>query len=101
MAKYIIEFENPRTGQRREGPVGYSWTTLFLGPLPLIYRGNWKLAVIVGIVGLLMLGFSNIIFSFFINNYHIRDLINDGYKPLYSSVNLSQATINTGIRLHE
>ena len=48
-----------------------------------------------------MLGFSNIIFSFFINNYHIRDLINDGYKPLYSSVNLSQATIDTGIRLHE
>lgn len=101
MAKYTIHFENLRTGQRRDAPVGFSWTTLFWGPIPMIYRGNWKWAAITIIAGLITVGFSNIIFAFFINKSHIEDLINDGYKAKEGGVNLAQATIDTGIRLTE
>ena len=26
-------------------PTGFSFTTLFFGPLPVLFRGNWKLAL--------------------------------------------------------
>ena len=101
MAKYTIHFENSKTGQRRDAPVGFSWTTLFWGPIPMIYRGNWKWAVIITIGALITFGISNIVFSFFINKSHIQDLINDGYKAKENGVNLAQATIDTGIRFTE
>jgi hypothetical protein len=99
MAKYEIHFENPRTGQKRDAPVGFSWTTLFWGPIPMIYRGNWKWAAIIIIAGIVTFGISNIAFAFFINKSHIRDLINDGFEgKAAGGVSLAQATIDTGIR---
>lgn len=47
-------------------PTGFSFTTLFFGPLPVLFRGNWRLALgllgvfilsLVPVLGLLMLPF--------------------------------------------
>ena len=80
MSHNVIYFENPRSAQQRNAPVGYSWTTLLLGPFPLLARRElvWFL-VSLGLT-VLSLHLSNIVLSFFINKMYIRDLISQGYK---------------------
>ena len=47
----MIEMRNERTGARRSVPhLGFSWTTLFLGPLVPLFRGDWKWALIISMV---------------------------------------------------
>lgn len=44
----MIEMRNERTGARRTVPhLGFSWPTLFLGPLVPLFRGDWKWALIM------------------------------------------------------
>ena len=44
----MIEMRNERTGARRSVPhLGFSWATLFLGPLVPLFRGDWKWALIM------------------------------------------------------
>ena len=60
--------------------MGFSWTTLFFGPFPMLFRGDWKWFVILLILALLTFGLSNLVFMFMINRLHIRDLVRDGYR---------------------
>ena len=47
----MIEMRNERTGAKRSIPhLGFSWTTLFLGPLVPLFRGDWKWALIMYLV---------------------------------------------------
>ena len=80
MANNTIYFENPRTGQMREAPVGLSWTTLFFGPLPMLFRGSWKWFAIILIIALITCWLSNLVFMFIANKSYIKDLIGDGFK---------------------
>ena len=44
----MLQMRNERTGARRSlAHVGFSWTTLFLGPLVPLFRGDWKWALIM------------------------------------------------------
>ena len=80
MASRIIHFENPLTGYRREAPEGFSWTTLFFGFFPALFRGDWKWAVIMALCSIVTVGFSQLIFCFFYNSLYTKDLLNNGYK---------------------
>lgn len=85
MAHGKLIFENERTGQVKVAPVGYSWTTLFWGFFPALFRTDWKnfiiiLAVHLG-VALVTAGTMNVVvtvvFSFVYNKMMIMDLMND------------------------
>jgi hypothetical protein len=80
MANNTIYFENPRTGQMKEAPVGFSWTTAFFGPFPMLFRGNWKWFAIILILALITWGLSSLVFMFIINKSYIKDLVGDGFK---------------------
>jgi hypothetical protein len=86
-------------GLRRTAYVGFSWTSLFFGAIPAMFRGDWLafciyllLCIVVGAftmgVGTLLLW---IIWPFFYNRWHARRLIEKGYQITGAAVDLDAA----------
>ena len=88
MAYATINFHNPVTGGLKTAPVGFSWTTLFFGLFPALLRGHWGGAVVMLLVAIVTLGFSNLAFPFFYNRMYIKHLIGEGYKADTASTDL-------------
>lgn len=96
----LLTLHNALTNKTRNVPVGFSWTTLFFGPIPLLFRSEWKWFVICALFAVLSSGLSSFIFMWIINKIHIRELVNDGYKAVsYSNGTLKDAELKLGISL--
>ncbi len=54
MAKLILL--NPHSGIIKQAPVGFTWTTAFFGPLPALYRGDFKWFFIQSLLDILLVG---------------------------------------------
>ncbi|HJN23876.1 MAG TPA: hypothetical protein QF509_08225 [Rhodospirillales bacterium] len=80
MAYAKILMEHKRTGQIKQAPVGLSWTVLFFGICPTIFRRDWKGFVVMMVATVLSFGSSNIIFLFIYNKLSIKDLLLNGYR---------------------
>lgn len=66
----------------KNGYVGFSWMTLFLGPIEALRREDYLWAAIMAAAFVLTSGFSMIAFPFFYNKFHLKKLIEkDGYIP--------------------
>lgn len=74
---YLI---NPRTGQIRSAPIGFSWTSFFFGPMPMLFRGAWKWFFIQWPNALCTLGLSGLIWMFIVNRLYLGDLLRDGFR---------------------
>jgi hypothetical protein len=96
MAKETLHFKNKHTGQMKQAPVGYSWTTLFFTAFVPLLRGDWKWAVIMALIIIVLGGsvaaaapsvpvasitlWTGIIVGFFYNKTYIKNLITKGYE---------------------
>jgi hypothetical protein len=80
MAYTTIHFKNPNSGELRQAPVGFSWTTLLFGCFPALFRGDWKWFSIQLLIALFTYGLSTFVFMFIYNKLYIKELINKGYK---------------------
>lgn len=80
MAFTKLLMENPQTGAQKEAPVGVSWTVLFFGFLPPLFRGDIKWGLIILAFWLFSAGLTNIIFMFFYNKLFIQELLGQGFK---------------------
>jgi hypothetical protein len=88
MAHGRVELRNPATGEVKLAPVGYSWTVLFWGFFPALFRQDWKYAgIMLGIIivaGLIFEGagfIPLILFSFIYNDkMHLKDLLDSGWR---------------------
>ena len=81
---------NPRTGQTKKRKQGFSWTTLFFGVWPALFRADWKwfglgLLITFG-AGVLTLGFGGLVYhvvaGFKYNEWHLNDLRDKGFEPI-------------------
>ena len=80
MAFAIVTFENKRTNQIKEVPVGFSWTHLFFGFFVPLFRSDWKFALIFFVVTWFTFGAYVFVTSFFYNKLYAEDLIKAGFK---------------------
>lgn len=80
MANSTIYFKHLPTGRMRAAPVGFSWTTMFFGPFPALFRGHWVGFFVILILGLFTFHLSSLVFMFVYNSWYARHLIGDGYK---------------------
>jgi len=74
-------FLKHQSGLVKESKVGFSWTVLFFGFLPPLFRGDWKWGLIILLLAPITFGLSNIIFAFIYNRLYIKDLLQAGYFP--------------------
>jgi hypothetical protein len=95
-----IIFHNPLTGETKEAPVGFSWTTLLFGFFVPLFRGDWKWALIMAIIDSSTLGLSHIVWAFVYNKLYIKELISKGFKVKeVMNGNLEMARYKVGIPL--
>lgn len=86
MAHGNVIVVNPVTEQVKQLPVGYSWTVLFFGFFPTLFRQDWKNAAIVGgilvVTGMFFMAWVPlIIFSFIYNDKMcLKDHLDNGWK---------------------
>lgn len=100
MAYTHINFKNPVTGEMRRAPVGFSWTTLFFGFFPALFRSDWKWTLIMFILNIITYCLSSFVFMFIYNKLYIKDLINKGYKAVsIDDGNYTQASSKIGIEI--
>lgn len=82
-----IRMENHRTGEWVTGMYGFSWTTLFFGPFPALFRRDFRTFIIfilsMILLGLYTLGAGTIVliflWAFKYNRYYTNRLIIRGF----------------------
>jgi len=76
---------NSYNGHTKSAPVGFSWTTLFFGPFPSLFRGDWLGFFLILAFNIIFTPITSIAFAFFYNGWHTRRLYNRGYRPFHES----------------
>lgn len=82
-----IELINPKNGNKKTAPLGYSWTTLIFGFFVPFYRKDWLYTALMFFLECIFLNIGNgypifivtIVFSFIYNRLYFKKLISQGY----------------------
>ena len=70
---------NERLGIYKEYHSGFSWTVLFFGFWPALFRGDWKWAAIIFLCCWALWFPACIFFAIKYNELYVKDLIQSGY----------------------
>jgi hypothetical protein len=77
----IISLKDKNSGLVKNAKVGFSWTTLFFGFLPTLFREDWKWCAIEIVLAIVTCGISWLAFPFIYNKLYIKTLLGKGYEP--------------------
>lgn len=97
MAKTIMML-NPQNGIIKKGFYGFSWTSLFFGGFPAIFRGDHLIGVLVIFLNVLTCGIAGIIWAFIYNKSYTLKLLEKGYIFNDSSEVVADAKSSLGIQ---
>lgn len=89
-----IILKNPRTGEIKSAPLGFSWSVLLFGFCVPFYRHDWKWGFFMLITYILTWGLISIPFAFIYNKYYANSLFHQGYKLFQINGKVRQKTIN-------
>lgn len=97
-----VKLRHKNTGLEKTGYTGFSWTTLFFGPFPALFRGEFLIflvyvavvvviAVLLPVLGLLVTLIAQLVWCFQFNAFHMRKLIGQGYLLADTDLNNQRA----------
>lgn len=69
-----------KNGLTREVKAGFSWTVLFFGAFPFLFRGQWGWFILSAILGFATFGLSMLVMPFFANRLTARWLAERGWQ---------------------
>jgi hypothetical protein len=75
----IVMLRHSKTGIEKEGFVGFSWTVLFFGGFPLLFRGDSLRGLLFIVLHFFTFGISGIVLAFSYNKQYTEKLIEQGY----------------------
>lgn len=100
MAYTTIQFKNEVSGELRQAPVGFSWTTAFFGIFPALFRGDFKWGLIMALLAIMTFGLSHLVFMFIYNKLYIKKLIEAGYKAIsITNDDFNRASSSVGVEI--
>ncbi|MCQ1773863.1 hypothetical protein NOI24_21345 [Neorhizobium galegae] len=102
---HSVQMIEPTTNRVAIGYKGFSWTVLFFGPLPALFRGHISAFLIMLIVDVLTFWFSVLLFAFIYNGWHYSRLLKKGFRPAGASLAgvsaSSQNVINVSVGMEK
>lgn len=91
--------KNESTGQFKEVPIGFSWTTFFFGWFPALLRGDWKNFLILLFLTIPTFGIILIVYWFKYNKIYTNDLISIGFKAVMSKQEAEFMSAKIGVHI--
>jgi len=88
-----------KSGLTKQAPVGFSWTTLFFGVFPALFRGDFKWTLIMLLAALFTAGLAWLVFPFIYNRLYITSMIEGGYKIKNYTGNKAQIESKLSMKL--
>ncbi|CAG4924799.1 unnamed protein product [Acidocella sp. C78] len=98
MAKTIL-LKNPATGVTKKGFYGFSWTTLFFGGFPALFRGDYMIGLIFIVLNIFTVGVAGFIFAFSYNRRYTTKLLEEGYQFAGAPAETTAAAAKLGVDL--
>jgi NADH:ubiquinone oxidoreductase subunit H len=77
-------------------PLGFSFTTLFFGGVPLMIRGAWFAGIMLSIMSMITFGIVNVFMAFVVNKSYLNEKLNKGWK-IKAAVGISEAELKSHI----
>ncbi|TAJ84574.1 DUF2628 domain-containing protein [Reyranella sp.] len=85
-----VKLRHKDTGLEKTGYAGFSWTTLFFGPFPALFRGEYLIflvylgvvvviSIVLPMLGIFLMAVAGVVWAFQFNAYHMQKLIGQGY----------------------
>ncbi len=100
-----IMLKHRQSGLVKTGFYGFSWTTLFFGMFPALFRGDFVTFIggffVLAILGIVSFGIGAVlamlIWAFIYNKYYTRRLLEQGYEFADSDAKISEARLRLGV----
>lgn len=75
----VVMMKHPQSGIVKKGFYGFSWTTLFFGGFPALFRGDIAVGLIVFVANFFTAGIAGLIWAFMYNKSYTHKLLEQGY----------------------
>lgn len=75
-----IRLRQPESGRVIVLPLGYSWATALLGPLPWLLRGCWRLAGLVTLATVVLPLLGQMLLAAHVQRLYLRQLLRQGWR---------------------
>lgn len=93
----VVMMKHAQSGLVRKGFFGFSWTTLFFGGWPAIFRGDFIVGAVFIILQIFTVGVAGFIWAFLYNKNYTRKMLEKGYQFADSEGVVSLAKASIGV----